>query len=103
MSKILQLQKEQLMHDLRAVISDSEALMQTSALESEDAINVTKSQLQERLDSAKHNLKQLQEHAKLRVEALGQEADHYVHANPWQAIGLAGGFGLLVGLLLVRR
>ncbi len=103
MSKILELQKEQLMKDLHAVISDSEALLKTSAHISEDALNETKSQIQERLNNVKHNLKQLQNHAIQKVEALGQEADHYVHENPWKAIGIAGGFGLLLGFLLVRR
>ncbi|MCQ9617157.1 YqjD family protein [Paenalcaligenes niemegkensis] len=29
--------------------------------------------------------------------------DHYVHDNPWQAIGVAGIVGLLFGLLVGRR
>lgn len=29
--------------------------------------------------------------------------DDYVHDNPWQAIGLAGVAGLLVGMLVCRR
>jgi len=30
-------------------------------------------------------------------------ADDYVHENPWQAIGIAAGAGLLLGLLISRR
>lgn len=29
--------------------------------------------------------------------------DDYVHDNPWQAIGIAGVTGLLLGLLISRR
>lgn len=29
--------------------------------------------------------------------------DDYVHDNPWQAIGMAGVAGLLVGMLICRR
>jgi len=103
MSKILQLQKERLMQDLRAVIADSEALLQTSTQDAEESLDGTKSQIQERLNNAKLNLKQLHEQALQRAEALGQDADQYVHAHPWQAMGLAGGVGLLLGLLMVRR
>jgi len=30
-------------------------------------------------------------------------ADRYVHDNPWQAIAIAGGVGVLVGALVCRR
>ena len=103
MSKILQLQKERLMQDLYAVIADSEALLQSSTHGAEDSLNETKSQIQERLDNAKANLKHLQELAVARAEAATQVADQYVHSHPWQAIGLAGVMGMLLGVLMVRR
>ena len=34
--------------------------------------------------------------------ALGS-AEQYVQENPWQAIGIAAGVGLLIGLLANRR
>ena len=30
-------------------------------------------------------------------------ADDYVHDKPWQAIGIAAGVGLIIGLLIGRR
>ena len=29
--------------------------------------------------------------------------DEYVHENPWKAVGIAAGVGLVVGLLIGRR
>ena len=29
--------------------------------------------------------------------------DHWVHDNPWKAIGVAAGVGVLIGLLINRR
>jgi ElaB/YqjD/DUF883 family membrane-anchored ribosome-binding protein len=29
--------------------------------------------------------------------------DHQVHENPWTAVGIAAGVGLIVGILLGRR
>ena len=30
-------------------------------------------------------------------------ADDFVHRNPWEAVGVAAGLGLLIGLFLRRR
>jgi ElaB/YqjD/DUF883 family membrane-anchored ribosome-binding protein len=38
-----------------------------------------------------------------RVRALAGEAEDYVQANPWQAVGAAAGIGLLLGLVISRR
>ena len=32
-----------------------------------------------------------------------QQADQFVHDQPWQAAGIAGAVGLVVGLLISRR
>lgn len=41
------------------------------------------------------------------VQAVAKEAakttDEYVHENPWQAVAISAGVGLLVGLLISRR
>ena len=34
---------------------------------------------------------------------VAKATDHYVHENPWKAIGIAAGAGLLVGMLIGRR
>lgn len=38
-----------------------------------------------------------------RGRQAAKATDHYVHDNPWQAIGVAGVVGLLFGLLVGRR
>ena len=37
------------------------------------------------------------------VHVAARATDDYVHDNPWQAIGIAGVTGLLLGLLISRR
>ena len=72
---------EKLMTELRAVARDVDALMQTAAAASGG-------QLREAGDSAR--------------EAAG-EIDEQVRRNPWAAVGIAAGVGLLLGLLLSRK
>jgi ElaB/YqjD/DUF883 family membrane-anchored ribosome-binding protein len=38
-----------------------------------------------------------------KARRLSQNADGYVRENPWVAIGVAAGVGVVVGLLLGRR
>ena len=72
---------EKLMAELRAVARDVDALMQTAAAASGD-------QLRGVGDSAS--------------KAAG-EIDEQVRRNPWAAVGIAAGVGLLLGLLLSRK
>ena len=38
-----------------------------------------------------------------RVQAGARATDEYVHKQPWQAVGIAAGAGLLIGFLFGRR
>jgi ElaB/YqjD/DUF883 family membrane-anchored ribosome-binding protein len=38
-----------------------------------------------------------------RTKDAARATDAYIHENPWQAIGVAAGVGLVVGLLTGRR
>ena len=72
---------EKLMTELRAVVRDAEALMQTAAAESGE-------HLHEEGD---------------RAREAASEIDEQVRRNPWAAVGIAAGVGLLLGLLLGRK
>jgi ElaB/YqjD/DUF883 family membrane-anchored ribosome-binding protein len=37
------------------------------------------------------------------VRARARDVDSYVHDNPWQAVAIAGGVALLLGLIMGRR
>ena len=48
-------------------------------------------------------LQELEGEAVDRAKAAARYTDDYVHDHPWQAIGIAAGVGLAVGLLMNRR
>ena len=62
-----------------------------------------RSQVEARLLSAKLKLQELEGEAVDRAKAAARYTDDYVHDHPWQAIGVAAGVGLAVGLLMNRR
>jgi ElaB/YqjD/DUF883 family membrane-anchored ribosome-binding protein len=72
---------EKLTAELRAVVREAEALMRAAAVESGE---------------------QLRQAGEITREAVG-EIDEQVRKNPWAAVGIAAGVGLLIGLLLARK
>ena len=38
-----------------------------------------------------------------RAKEAARDADGYVREHPWQAVGIAAGVGLLLGILISRR
>jgi len=38
-----------------------------------------------------------------KARQIGRSANGYVHDNPWLAVGVAAGAGILIGFLLRRR
>jgi ElaB/YqjD/DUF883 family membrane-anchored ribosome-binding protein len=81
---------EQLLDDLTAVVRDAEGLLKATASQTGEKIAEVR---------AKARLAGFEEQAR---EAAG-EADKFVRANPWQAVGVAAAVGLVLGLLMSRR
>jgi ElaB/YqjD/DUF883 family membrane-anchored ribosome-binding protein len=94
---------QKLMDDLRAVVSDAEALVAATAGDVGSQAETARKRAAESLAHARARLHTLEQQAKERVTAAAHEADHYVHENPWQSIAIAAGVGALVGILLARR
>lgn len=96
-------QKDRLVGDLRQVITDAEELLQVTADQAGDNVTEIRRRIQDRLQSARAELGQLQEAALARVKAAGDATDEFVHQNPWASIGGAAVLGLIVGLVIARR
>jgi ElaB/YqjD/DUF883 family membrane-anchored ribosome-binding protein len=103
MSTMTDRQRERLAEDLRNVIHDAEELLKLTAQDVGDEAAAVRERVRSRLLDAKDSLLQLQEGAVERAKEAGRKADDYVHDHPWQAIGIAGAVGVVVGLLIGRR
>ncbi|VVE25825.1 MULTISPECIES: DUF883 family protein [Pandoraea] len=91
------------MTDIKTVLADAEDLLKQAA-------NTTGERASELSDKALALLKQAKEKASdvqvVVVEKSKQAArvtDDYVHDHPWQAVGIAAGIGVVIGLLLNRK
>lgn len=92
-----------LVDDLKLVIRDAEALLQATAAQSGEKIEGLRARATESLQSARRRLAAVETEAVREAREAAAAADDYVHANPWQAVGVAAGVGLLLGLLIGRR
>jgi ElaB/YqjD/DUF883 family membrane-anchored ribosome-binding protein len=95
--------KEKLMSDLKVVIADAEELLKMTAGQVGDKATELRGRMQTRLEQAKAELARVQAAAVVKAKEAGQATDAYVRENPWQAVGIAAGAGLLIGMLISRR
>lgn len=95
--------KEKLAADFRAVMDDIDALMTTTGKEVTVEAKALRARIQERLSGAKEKLIDAQHEAVQRAKDAAVATDDYVHAKPWQAIGVAAAVGLALGVLIGRR
>lgn len=94
---------EQLMDDLHTVIRDAEGLLKATAAQTGEKVQEFRQRAEESVRQAKARLATVEEEALQRAKALAGDADQYVKGNPWQAVGIAAGIGLVLGLLISRR
>lgn len=95
--------KEQLIEDFKAVVTDAEALLKATAGQGGEAMSTMRHKVEASLATAKAKMIDA-EHAMVeRTKAAARVTDEYVHVHPWQAVGIAAGAGLLIGLLIGRR
>ena len=93
----------QLIDDLTAVIRDAEGLLRATAAQTGDRVEEIRARAEESLRQAKARLAIVEDQAMERARELAGDADEYIRGNPWQAVGIAAGVGLLLGLLMGRR
>jgi ElaB/YqjD/DUF883 family membrane-anchored ribosome-binding protein len=94
---------DQLIDDLTAVIRDAENLLRATAAHTGDRVEEIRARAEESVRQAKERLAGIEDEALQHARVLAGEAEDYVRGNPWQAIGIAAGIGLVLGVLMSRR
>jgi ElaB/YqjD/DUF883 family membrane-anchored ribosome-binding protein len=94
---------QKLVTDLRVLAADAEELVKATASQTGDKITEVRGKIQQSVADLKPRLAQAQAALTDNAKAAVNTGDAYVHSNPWTAMGVAAGVGLLVGLLIGRR
>jgi ElaB/YqjD/DUF883 family membrane-anchored ribosome-binding protein len=95
--------RDKLVQDMKVVIADAEDLLRATANQAGEKIAVARERIQDSLHQAKVKLAEAEAMVTERAKQAARYTDEYVHENPWRAIGVAAGIGLLLGLLVSRR
>jgi len=95
--------REKLIADFKVVIADAEELLKATAAQTGDKAAEMREKATEHLKRAKLRLMEEQDKMLARTKEVAGATDDYVHDHPWQAVGVAAGVGLLIGLLIGRR
>lgn len=95
--------KQQLIHDFNVVVADAEALLKATAGQGGEAVAAARARAEETLAAAKARMAEAQATLLAKTREAAKVTDEYVHMHPWEAMGVAAGVGMLIGLLIGRR
>jgi len=103
MNDMAQVTKDKLVADFKLVVADAEELLRLTANQAGDKVSEIRTRAQDHLVSAKAKLADAEAALRDNAKAMARATDDYVRDNPWQSVGIAAGFGFLLGLIIGRR
>jgi ElaB/YqjD/DUF883 family membrane-anchored ribosome-binding protein len=92
-----------LKQDLATVMHDAEDLISASADQGGEKMTAARAQIRESLQAAKARVRAAEHAVHQQASDAVHATEDYAKRNPWQAMGIAAGVGLVVGVLLGRR
>ena len=95
--------KQRFVSDMKVVVSDAEEILRATAGVAGEKMTDLRERIGERLRDAKLRLADAEAALVDKTKAAARATDDYVNDNPWQAVGIAAGVGLLLGIIIGRR
>lgn len=87
-------------HNFLADIED--LIKDTTALTGDDLARAT-AKINQRVATARESVEDMGGEVVHRAKKTAYEANHYVHEQPWRAIGIGAAVGFLMGFVVTRR
>ena len=98
-----QINSENLIGDFKALMADAEDLIKATASHEDGPLSAIRSKALDTLNNAKESFSSMEGTLTEKAKVVAEGADEFVHRNPWEAVGVAAGLGLLIGLFIRRR
>jgi ElaB/YqjD/DUF883 family membrane-anchored ribosome-binding protein len=92
--------KDRLVSDLKALVNDAEELLRATASQAGEKITDARQKIEQSLVEGKKAIADAEKTIIKKSKECAEIADDYVRENPWSAIGMAAGLGVVLGLLL---
>jgi ElaB/YqjD/DUF883 family membrane-anchored ribosome-binding protein len=93
--------KDKLMLDLKAVVSDAQALLKEAADTSVGSIAGVPAYLEDRLCAVKDNFSRVKGTIESKAKSATAATDTYVRENPWKSLGFATAASVILSCLLI--
>ena len=103
MSTEAAISKDKLVQDFRIVVADAEELLKATANQAGEKVAAARERIQDSLHQARVKLAEAEDVIVQKGKLAARATDEYVHENPWRAVGIGAGVGLIIGLLIGRR
>ena len=94
--------REKLVSDLKVLIGDAEELLKATANQAGEKVATVRQRIEQSLGEGKRSLAEAEDILIDTSKEAAKAADVYVRENPWNAVGIAAGVGLVLGLLIRR-
>jgi ElaB/YqjD/DUF883 family membrane-anchored ribosome-binding protein len=92
--------RDKLVEDVKMLTKDVQDLLKVTASVAGEKAADARSKVEASLKVAQEKIGTLSETAKARGREAALATHEYVQENPWNAVGVAAGVGLLIGLVL---
>lgn len=99
----LQSKEDQFIDSVKESLDDAEKLLREAADATGDKAHELREKAMDSLRRSRVALYDAQDAVLAKGRQAARATDDYVHDNPWQAVGIAGLTGLLVGMLISRN
>jgi ElaB/YqjD/DUF883 family membrane-anchored ribosome-binding protein len=87
--------------ELRRIIEQAEQLMDAAGADNA-TLGALKDRVNDTIDSAREKLAELEQEARRRGRRAAAATETWVQANPWAALAIGAGVGLIIGALIMR-
>jgi len=99
----LQRAQQAVIDEFHALLDDTERLLKQGAEVSGEQADELRARIEGNLGRAREALQENEGRLREQGKAAMQATEAHVRNHPWQALGIAAGVGLLLGLLAGRR
>lgn len=90
-------------NDMKTLIRDAQELLREATASTGDRAEELRTRGMDMLDSAMSCAHDLQAAALENSKELADNTDVFVKENPWKAVAISAGVGMLVGMLIARK
>lgn len=90
-------------NDMKTLVKDAQELFREAGHATGEKAEELRAKGLVLLDSAMEKAQEMQAIAIEKGKVAARTTDEFVHENPWKAVGIAAGAGLLIGMLISRK